>query len=818
MIARHLLFFVVVCSFSKYSVAQSTYTKDTANKQQVHKPRPYNEIITSQVNSDNGLFIVHRQADRYLLEVPDSLLNTDILIVNRIARAAVEVHTQGVGYGGDEIGKTVIQFSRGPNYKLFVKEISHKEISSDTSDNGLSRSVFNSTLQPLVAAFDIKAFSPDSGVVIDITDYINGENNLLYFNEAYKKALFLGALQVDRSFIQSIRSFPMNMEIRTTKTYASASGSFTTFELNNSIVLLPGRRMKSRSSDSRIGYFETQFTDYDANPQGVKDVTMITRWRMEPKEEDIDRYQKGELVEPKKPIVFYIDPATPKKWVPYLIQGVNDWQAAFEKAGFKKAIYALEAPTNDPAWSLEDARHSAIVYKSSDFRNASGMHIHDPRTGEILESHINWYHNVLQLLHDWYFVQAGAVDPRARRSVYEDSLMGKLIRFVMAHEVGHTLGLRHNFGASSTVPVDSLRNREWLEKNGHTPSIMDYARFNYVAQPEDSVGEKGILARIGVYDEWAIEWGYRWFLPFSSGFQEKSFLNQWVISKLNKDKELYFGNESDFRNPKAQSEDLGDNSVKASEYGIKNLQRIAHHLVEWTSEPNDNYTELNRMYTAVINQYKRYMFHVATNVGGFVNILRTVEQPGQVINFTNRSEQKQAVIFLHKYIFTTPQWLVEADKKIFTLVGGYGFANVGEIQKEVLARITAQMTLRSLLWAETNQPFQVYSVHELLIDLERGIWSELVQAKPITVYRRNLQKNYCNRMIELMNPAVVSSPGEQFVGASNSNTDIPSVIRAHAVALKNRIGMSIPKYQDNIYKWHLEDVFNRLAKALKDNK
>ena len=371
------------------------------------------------------------------------------------------------------------------------------------------------------------------------------------------------------------------------------------------MVLLPKVPMKPRYFDPRVGYFATGYTDFDANPQGIEEIRMITRWRLEPKPEDVEKYKRGELVEPQKQIVYYIDPATPRKWVPYLIQGVNDWNVAFEKAGFKNAITAKVAPVNDPTWSLEDASHSAIVYKPSDVANASGPHVHDPRSGEILESHINWYHNVMNLVRDWYFIQTAAVDPEARTLRFPDSLMGQLIRFVSSHEVGHTLGLRHNWGSSSTVPVENLRNKAWVEANGHTPSIMDYARFNYVAQPEDNISEKGLFPRIGDYDKWAIEWGYKWMPDANTPEDEVPILNKMTMEKL-KDKRYWFGTETDQDDPRGQNEDLGDNAMKASAYGIKNLQRILVKLPEWTKEANKDYSSLNEMYQQLVAVWQIY--------------------------------------------------------------------------------------------------------------------------------------------------------------------------------------------------------------------
>jgi hypothetical protein len=478
--------FILIGTLCTNAMAQPTVPRDTSRRTNTtpvgaaNQPRPYKEIITDKAKTDDGLFKVHKVDDKYYFEIPDSLMNRDILVVNRISKAAAGMRIGGFfGYAGDQIGQNVIRFQKGPNNKIFLLNISYAEYAKDSTSPMFS-AVNNSNIQPIAAAFDIKSLGKDStGAVIEITDFINGDNDVLHFNSGLKSALRFAAIQSDKSYIVSVKSFPINIEIKTVKTYSrspappvgggggfgsgAAGAGNMTVELNSSLVLLPKIPMQSRYFDRRVGYFTVGYTDYDLNPQGVESITLAKRWRLEPKDEDMEKYKRGELVEPKKPIVFYIDPATPKKWIPYLIMGVNDWEVAFEKAGFKNAIMAKMAPTKeeDSTWSLDDARNSAIVYKPSDIANASGPSISDPRSGEIMESHINWYHNVMQLIHDWYMIQTAPNDPKARKMLYDDELMGQLIRFVSSHEVGHTLGLRHNFGSSSTVPVENLRNKAW---------------------------------------------------------------------------------------------------------------------------------------------------------------------------------------------------------------------------------------------------------------------------------------------------------------------------------------------------------------------
>jgi hypothetical protein len=617
-------------------------------------PRPYSEVITAKARTTRGLLIAHRVDDKYYFEIPDSLLNRDILVVNRIAKAPAGARAGFLGYAGDEISENVITFEKGPANRIFLRSISYNEMGRDSA--GMYQSVLNSNLQPIAAAFPVAAYHTDSltnakSTVIEMTDYMMGDNDILFFDARIKRSLGLSQFQKETSYIIDVKAFPNSVEIQTAKTYMrtpppppgqpaaasfGASGSPTTFELNSSMILLPKVPMKPRYFDPRVGYFATGYTDFDLNPQGVEDVRMITRWRLEPKPGDEEKYLRGELVEPAKQIVYYIDPATPKKWVPYLIQGVNDWNVAFEKAGWKNAIVAKVAPVNDPAWNLEGAGYSAIVYKPSDVANASGPHVHDPRSGEILETHINWYHNVMNLVRDWYFIQTAAVDPQARTMNFSDELMGQLIRFVSSHEVGHTLGLRHNWGSSSTVPVENLRNKAWVEANGHTPSIMDYARFNYIAQPEDNITEKGLFPRIGDYDKWAIEWGYRWMPQAKTPEEEVPILNKMTMEKL-KDKRYWFGTESDPDDPRGQNEDLGDNAAKASAYGIMNLKRILVKLPEWTKEANKDYSSLGEMYGQLTSQFGRYMGHVAKTIGGIYTTPKMTEEPGVVVEFVPKA-------------------------------------------------------------------------------------------------------------------------------------------------------------------------------------
>ena len=802
-------------------------------------PKAYKEVITPKAVTSKGLFWVHKVDDRYFIEIADSLLLRDMLVVNRISKAPAGLRAGGsfFGYAGDQIGQNVIRFEKGPNNKVFLRTISYAEYAKD-STSPMFTTVNNSNIQPIAQSFDVKAFGKDSNsVVLDITDFISGDNDVLHFSSSLKSSLRLAALQNDKSYVVSVKTFPINVEIKAVKTYSrggapaglpgggpsmggGAGGGNMTMELNSSIVILPKVPMQPRFYDARVGYFAVGYTDFDANPQGVKSVSLVKRWRLEPKAEDVEKYKRGELVEPAKPIIFYIDPATPEKWIPYLMQGVDDWKGAFEKAGFKNAIMAKRAPTRqeDSTWTLDDARNSAIVYKPSDIPNASGPSISDPRSGEIMESHINWYHNVMALLRNWYMIQCGPLDKRAQQMVFPDSLMGQLIRFVSSHEVGHTLGLRHNYGSSSSVPVENLRNKTWVEANGHTPSIMDYARFNYVAQPEDNISEKGLFPRIGDYDNWAIEWGYKMFPQYKSADEELPMLNRWVIEKL-KDNRLWFGTETNPDDPRSQSEQVGDDPMKGSAYGIKNLQRIVPNLLQWTKEPNEDFEGLRTIYQEVVGQFSRYNGHVAKFVGGIMETPKTQEQSGPVYELVSKAKQKEAVAFLNKQLFATPTWLI--DQQIFDRTGQSGLVVVGNVQDNILNRLLGTRNLTKLIEAEASAGSKAYSALELLADLRSGIWSELTTKKTIDAYRRNLQKSYVNAMVNLLNPPAASAAGAfgpgisiSISGAGSDKSDLKSIVRAHLQSLRSELNASQALYTDRLSKYHLQDLSFRIEIAL----
>lgn len=802
--------------------------KDTVNtaKPKDKKPekiQPFEKVITSKAVSDEGIITVHKVEDKYYFEIPDKALKKEFLVVTRLTKAGAEMRMGTVGYAGDQISQNVISFEKGPNDKVFLRSISYVDYAKD-STSAMYKTVMRNNVNSIEQAFDIKAFGKEkNSTVIDVTDFINADNDVVSFDTRFKKGFRVGAFQKDKSFVNFVKSFPTNIEINTTKTYNRSAGEASpipgapkpevsgnyTVEVNSSIILLPENKMQARYFDPRVGYFTVGYTDFDENPQGVERVSLVKRWRLEPKAKDLEKYKRGELVEPEKPIVFYIDPLTPKKWIPYLIQGVNDWQKAFEKAGFKNAIYAkVPNAKEDPEWSLEDARFSAIVYKPSDVPNASGPSIADPRTGEILESHINWYHNVMKLLNDWYFVQASPNDPRARKVDFDDELMGQLIRFVSSHEVGHTLGLRHNFGSSSTVPVENLRNKAWLKANGHTPSIMDYARFNYVAQPEDNVGEAGLMPRIGDYDDWAIEWGYRRFYNYNSPEKEKAHLNKWVMEKLQNPR-LWFGTETNPYDPRSQSEQVGDNPMLAGKYGVKNLQRIMENIEAWSTKPNEDYSSLNNRFTQISGQFARYLGHVSKYIGGVKETPKMVEQKGAIYELVSKSEQKEALKFLSENVFTTPNWLLKTS--VLTKIDKSPVEVVENLQKTVLNRVLSEGVLNKLYEGESLDA-NAYAVYDYLQDIKNSVFAELKSSSKIDIYRRNLQKNFVETLIA-RTQASKPSTGRNAETVSD-NSDVKSLTRGVLREIKADASKNAQNAQDAVTKYHLEDLVYRIDKAL----
>ena len=715
----------------------------TAKKKREKKEESeYEKLMKKGGSVQEGLFRVRHIEDKYYFEVPDSVLGRMLLCVTRFTSVPQDFGQ----FAGEEVTHCTVYFEQRDTAKLLLRQyvLSHL---SDAGDN-ITRTLELSTIDPIVESFKIIGRNKEDGAqLIEVTGLFNHDNNLTSLSSTSKTALKVSGIQNDRTFIDTLCVFPLNIEVKTTRTYgssASRSGASktgnVTMGFNTSIVLLPEQPMRKRLWDDRIGYFNNTFVRFSDEQHKTEHEAFISRYRLVPK--DKKRYLSGQLTEPVKPIIYYIDPNTPKKWIPYLIQGVNDWNVAFEAAGFKNAIQAREWPENDSTMSMEDARFSVIRYLPSETENAYGPRIVDPRSGEIIEAHVCWYHNVMSLLTKWYMVQCGPLDKRARTMHFDDKLMGQLIRFVSSHEVGHTLGLRHNMGASFATPVEKLRDKKWVEAHGHTSSIMDYARFNYVAQPEDHISERGLFPRIGDYDCWAIRWGYQWRPEFKDEYEEKEKLMTETSRVLRDNQRLWFGGEGGGSDPRSQTEDLGDNSMKASDYGIMNLKRVMEQLPEWTRQPNDQYEDLQSIYRAVTDQYMRYLNHVMRNVGGrFTGAL-----PGQDPYADMPAErQREALQFMGRQLFDAPEWLY--PEAVISKTGTDASADQASRQEAMIARLLAPLLLNNLCNRDT------YPVGQYLEDLFQQVWRPADSDSDWkNKARRRLHRAYVQQINALLNP------------------------------------------------------------------
>jgi hypothetical protein len=773
--------------------------------------QPYGKVVTKDYKTDEGLFKVHTKDDTYLFEIPDSLLKREMLMVTRIAKTA-----SGVGFGGGKTNTQVLRWEKKKK-QLLLRIVSYNVVADTLLP--VHEAVVNSNLEPILFSFPIKAFSKDStATVIDATSLFSTDVKPLGLPEYYRKFYKASRMDKTRSYIDRVSSYPQNIEVRHVKTYFaskapsnSALGSIT-LEMSNSMVLLPKVPMKRRYFDERVGWFSRGQTDYGLDAQKSKTVTYLDRYRLEVKDEDIAKFKRGELVEPKKQIIYYVDRATPEEWVPYIIQGVNDWQVAFEAAGFKNAIIAKRAPTKeeDPDYSPEDVRYSVIRYLASPIPNANGPHVSDPRSGEILESDINWYHNVMSLLHNWFFIQTAAINPDARGNNFKTETMGELIKFVSSHELGHTLGLPHNMGSSAAFPVDSLRSASFTKKYGTAPSIMDYARFNYVAQPED----KGValMPNIGVYDKYAISWGYRPILD-TAAKDEKTVLDAWILKHAG-DPMYRFGHQqaTGVVDPSSQTEDLGDNAMKASMYGIKNLKRILPNLEEWTSEKGENYDNLSTMYGQVLSQFNRYMGHVSANIGGVYEHYKTTDQEGAVYTHVDKATQKEALKFVIDALFKTPTWML--DENIFSKTEFSGSVErVRSLQARTLNNILDAGRMARMIENETTNGSKAYSIISMMSDLRKGVWTEIYNGSSIDTYRRNLQRAHLDRLDYLLNTAKNQrgrNGGYYKISGININqSDVKSVARGELKRLQ-RDAKAASRRGNTLTRYHLQDVVDRI--------
>lgn len=780
--------------------------KDAAATAETSKPKSkmkaYDKVITSEAETDEGLITFHKVDDKYYFELPADLLEKEILIVSRISG-----HVKGLNFGGAGMKsrpQQVIRFQKKDN-TILVRSVSYNSVADENEP--IYQSVIKNNFEPIIYSFKIETVKgSDEAYVVDIENFFTTDIPMIgALYERQRKNFKISTVDKSKSFINYVKSFPENTEIRHVLTYKGKElpdnylTNSLSIELNQSLILLPENPMVPRMHDERVGFFSIRLFDYSADEQKAARKRYITRWRLEPS--NWEAFNRGELVDPVKPIVYYVDPATPEEWKPYIKQGVEDWQSAFEKAGFKNAIIAKDPPSKeeDPDWSPEDVRYSVIRYITTDIQNAQGPHVHDPRTGEILESDILWYHNILNLLRNWYFVQTAAINPKAQKVKFTTEEMGELVRFVSAHEVGHTLGLPHNMGSSVAYSTDSLRSPTFTSTHGTAPSIMDYARFNYVAQPGDGV--TSFYPQIGEYDDWSIEFGYKPIEGVTKPSDEKATLNQWIVDKA--DNPVYRFGRYNRIDPTSQTEDLGDDSMIASELGIENLKRINVKLLEWATTDGEDYDDLSELYRNVFGQYSRYMGHVAMNVGGVYEYNKTADQDGAVYTPVEAEKQKRAIAFLNKQLFLTPTWLV--DEEILSKTQSSGIVDrVNNIQTRTLDQLFNMDKLKRVIENETLNGNAAYKSIDMMTDLRNGIFSELRSGKAIDTYRRNLQKAFIEKL-----GSVVNSDNNDLL-----TTDLPSLASGQLKVVKSQLGGAIARQRDSMSRFHLQYLNQRIEEIL----
>jgi Met-zincin/Domain of unknown function (DUF5117)/Domain of unknown function (DUF5118) len=772
--------------------------------------KPYDKVITKDAKSDEGVFTVHRIKEKIYYEIPKKELDKEFLWVSQIAKT-----TFGVGYGGQAMGNRVVRWERYNN-RILLRNMSYAVVAD--SKEPISKAVKASNNDSIIKSFFIEALDKngkDDAVVIDVTSLFTTE--ITEFSA--RTRLRARGFDASRSFVERVVSFPENIEVEATHTFTNppdlpsqaaapvpafaqsgmGAGSASVV-MHYSMVKLPENPMTPRLFDDRVGYFNVRQMDYGKDEHRAPERVYITRWRLEKKDPN------ASVSEPVKPIVYYVDPATPAKWVPYIKKGIEDWQPAFEAAGFKNAIIAKEAPPEDPEWSPEDARYSVVRWLPSTIMNASGPHIHDPRTGEILEADIQMYHNVLNLQRNWYFTQVGALDPRARKLPLPDDLMGELLRFVVAHEVGHTLGFQHNMKASSMYPFEKIRDAKWLREYGHTPTIMDYSRFNYVAQPEDNIPLELLIPKLGPYDKWATMWGYKPIDGAKSPEDEKKTLDEWSREQDKTPWYRFTTARSRGADPGELTEAVGDaDAVKASTLGLKNLKRVADMLLTATqSEKGEPYDDLEEVYDAMIGQWRLEMGHVAALVGGFNTQQKHVGQEGAIFTPLPKERQVEAVKFLNDSVFATPAWILNPD--ILRRIEPNGaLTRVRAAQQIILSQLMSPARFARLIEQEAIDGDKAYRPVDFLADVRKGVWGEVngtAAAPKIDAYRRNLQRAY----LELMN--------DKLNGRAAVNDDQRPFIRGELRSLNADVAKAIIRATDRATRMHLEDVRDQIARIL----
>ncbi len=790
-------------------------------------PQPYEKVITKEAKSKKGVFTVHQIKERWYYEIPAGELNKQFLWVSQIART-----TAGAGYGGQALGSRVVRWERNGN-RVHLRDINYEVVADPAKP--IAQAVHAANNNTILMTFPVAAFGKEETVVIEVTRLFTSD----VFEFSARQRLRASTLDASRSYVERISPFPENIEAESTHTYSrtpspvaatpapppppgplGATGmrpGSATVVMHYSMVKLPEKPMTPRLFDERVGYFSVRQMDYGRDEEHrAPQRRYITRWRLEKKD------PAAALSDPVKPIVYWIDAATPTKWIPYMKRGVEKWQQAFEAAGFRNAILAKVAPTpeQDPEFSPEDARYSVIRWLPSTIENASGPHVHDPRTGEILESDIQFYHNIMNLQRSWYFLQAGPLDPRAQKLPLPDELMGKLLEYVCAHEIGHTLGFQHNMKASSMYPQEKVRDREWVKKMGHTPTLMDYSRFNYVAQPEDKIDPDDLIPEIGPYDVWATKWGYQPIPGAANADQEKATLDQWARAQDQTPWYRFSTSASAGSDPGELTEAVGDaDAIESSRLGLKNLQRVSKMLLAaTTTKKGEPYEDLAELYGRMLGQWTLEMNHVAAIVGGFNTQQKHIGQEGRLFTPLPKLRQVAAVRFLSENAFATPDWALNPD--ILRRIEPLGaLSRVRNAHNSMLLSLLSSARFARLVEQEALDGAAAYAPTEFLGDVRKGIWKELdaPQVK-VDAYRRNLQRAYLDLVNNKLNGAAPAIPAGRPPGLpaaffATSGDERP-FYRAELRALHAAAGAALAKAADRATRAHLEGARDQIAKIL----